>query len=165
MRSWPPIEPLALHWRWPLFTPADDVDTSALAGMAKPKTRSKSVPLEQFVEECIATHDPCSQRSVRYEAAQRFEMSERQANDTLDLAIERSLAARIRAGSQMRYVKVRGNLTGDGALWTAALLAHEPDMNPKEIGETVGVSERYVRQIRAELERNSAELSSGNGRN
>src|SRR5690606_25080638 len=36
VRSWPPMAPQALRWDWPLFTPTDEVDTSALLGAAKP---------------------------------------------------------------------------------------------------------------------------------
>jgi hypothetical protein len=186
VRSWPPMEPKALQWKWPLFTPTDEVDTSALQGMNKPG-KSKAVELEDFVEQCIALSDPCSKRSVCYEANQRFGLSERKAEETLNLAMERGLVFRIRTGSHMRYVKHRPGVSGDKAMWTAALLAHNPDGNVSEIAQTVGASERYVRQIRnenpgltaelgaelalenkgltAELKRNSAELSSGNTRN
>jgi len=172
VRSWPPMAPRALVWNWPLFTPTDEVDTSALLGAAKPKSKPKDVSLDDFVDQCIAVNDPCSKRSVRYEAGQRFGLSERQAYEMLDLAIERALVARIRTGAQMRYVKNRPGVSGDKALWTAALLAHDPGGNARDIASKVGVSERYVRQIRnenkgltAELERNSPELSSGTGRN
>jgi len=172
VRSWPPMAPRALVWHWPLFTPTDEVDTSALRGAAKPKSKPKDVSLADFVAQCIAVNDPCSKRSIHYEAGQRFGLSERQAYGMLDLAIERGLVARIRTGSQMRYVKNRPGLSGDKALWTAALLAHDPNAEAQQIASRVGVSERYVRKIRnenkgltAELERNSPELSSGTGRN
>ena len=148
VRSWPPMEPLALCWQWPLFTPAAEVDTSALLGGAKPKTKRKEVDLDDFVEDCIAINDPCSKRSVRYEAGQRFSLSERMADETLDLAIERSLVAKIRTGSYMRYVKNRPGMNGDKALWTAALLVHAPDRSDREIAETVSATRQYVNQIR-----------------
>jgi hypothetical protein len=63
VRSWPPMAPRALKWDWPLFTLTDEVDTSALLGVSKPG-KSKAVPLDDFVDQCIATGDPCSKRSV-----------------------------------------------------------------------------------------------------
>ena len=48
----------------------------------------------------------------------------------------------------MRYVKNRPGLSGDKALWTAAILAHDPEQSAQEIADEVGVSVRYVRQIR-----------------
>ena len=171
VRSWPPMPPRALRWEWPLFTPTDEVDTSALLGVTK-SGKPKTIPLADFVEQCVATSDPCSKRSVTYEAGQRFGLSERKAEEMLDLAMERGLASRIRTGSSMRYVKNRPGVSGDKALWTAALLAHDPNAEAQAIADAVGVSERYVRKIRnenkgltAELERNSPELSSGTGRN
>jgi len=183
VRSWPPMGPLALRWDWPLFTPVDEVDTSALLGAAKPKAKRKDLSLEDFIDQCIAINDPCSRRSVAYEAGQRYGLPERQADRMLDLALERGLAAKIRVGSYMRYVKTRPGLSGDKALWTAAILAHDPDADVQEIAGEVGVSARYVRQIRnqnkgltaegprenkgltAELEMELDGTGSGTGRN
>jgi hypothetical protein len=147
VRSWPPMAPRALKWEWPLFTPTDEVDTSALLGMEK-SGKPRSVPLEDFVEQCIAASDPCSKRSVIYEANQRLGLSERKAEEMLDLAMERGLASRIRAGSVMVYVKNRYGVTGDKALWAAALLAHNPQASVQDIAGRADISERYVRQIR-----------------
>jgi len=159
VRSWPPIDPLALRWQWPLFTPTTQVDTSALLGAVKPKTtKADDVPLEEFVEQCVALNDPCSQRSVKYEARKRFGLSDRKAEETLDLAIERGLATKIRAGSYMCYVKNRPGIVGEKGLWVAALLAHTPEADLRQIAEKVGVSERYVRQIRQDIDPPSAEL-------
>jgi hypothetical protein len=154
VRSWPAMPPKALRLEWPLFVPTEEVDTSALLGSAKPKSQTKpksdEITLEAFVDQCIAINDPCSKRSIQYEAGQQLKLSDRKANDMLDLSIERELAARIRIGSQFQYVKCRPGCKGDKALWVGALLAHNPDTDPQEIAEMTGVSERYVRQIRNE---------------
>jgi hypothetical protein len=157
VRSWPPMAPRALKWDWPLFTLTNEVDTSALLGVSKPG-KSKAVPLDDFVDQCIATGDPCSKRAVIYEANQRLGLSERKAEEMLDLAMERGLASRIRAGSAMVYVINRPGLNSDKALWTGALLAHRPEASAQDIADEVGVSERYVRQIRAENKGLTAEL-------
>ena len=161
VRSWPPMPPRALRWEWPLFTPTDAVDTSALLGMTK-SGKPKAIPLADFVEQCIATSDPCSKRSVTYEANRRFGLSERKAEDLLDLAMERGLASRIRAGSSMVYVKHRSGITGDKALWAAALLDHDPQANVQDIAKQVDISERYVRQIRNAMGGTDAEPASEN---
>jgi len=148
VRSWPPMGPQALVWNWPLFTPVDEVDTSALLGAAKPKARRRDVALEDFVAQSVAVNDPSSKNSVRYEAGQRFGLSERKADEMLELAIERGLVAKIRVGAYMRYVKNRPGMNGDKALWTAALLDHDPEVSVQEVAQQVGISERYVRQIR-----------------
>jgi len=158
VRSWPPMEPLGLRFQWPLFTLAHEVDTSALLGALAPKApKASDVPLEEFVEQCVAINDPCSQLSVKHEGRQRFGLSDRKAEDTLDLAIERGLVARIRTGAQFRYVKVRPGLSGDKALWTGALLAHDPAGNAQKIAETVGATRQYVNQVRRQIDGNSVE--------
>ncbi len=159
VRSWPPMAPRALLWRWPLFVPTEDVDPSALQGAIKPKPKLRETSLDEFVEACIAINDPCSKRSVGYEAGQRLGLSERQAYDMLDLTMERGLVARIRTGAQMRYVKSRPGVSGDKALWTAALLAHAPEENTQDIADAVGVSRQYVNQIRRSVFGNSLETA------
>ena len=150
VRSWPPMAPRALKWEWPLFTRTDEVDTSALLGVAKPG-KPKAVPLEDFVDQCIGLHDPCSKACVHYEANQRFGLAERKADQMLDLALERGDAARLRVGSRMKYVMARPGISGEKALWAAAVLTHEPDTDMSELAETVELSERHLRRIKAEL--------------
>ncbi len=148
VRTWPSPPPIVLRWQWPLFTPVGEVDASALQGLVKPKEKSKSVDMAEFIEQCIGLFDPCSKVCVHYEAAQRFGLPERKADQMLDLALERGDVIRMRAGSRMKYVMRRPGVSGEKGLWTAALLAHDPDANVQEIAQEVGVSERYVRQIR-----------------
>jgi hypothetical protein len=150
VRSWPPMPPRALHWEWPLFTPTDEVDTSALLGVTK-SGKPKSIPLDDFVEQCIATSDPCSKRSVTYEANQRFGLSERKAEDLLDLAMERGLVERVRIKSAMQYVVNRPGANGEKGLWTAALLARDPAADAQDIADAVGVSRQYVNQVRRQM--------------
>lgn len=157
IRSWAPIEPMAIAWNWPLFIPTQEVDTSALMGMAKEKEKPKEIPLDEFVDRCIAQHDPCSKRSVRYEAARAYNMSERKADEKLELAMERGCISKIRAGSQMRYVKNRPGITGDKGLWAAAILEHEPGSDTQEVAEVTGTSRQYVNQIKRNMPFDNAE--------
>lgn len=152
IRSWAPIEPMALHWQWPLFSPTTEVDTSQLMGVAKPKTKDKAPSLEDFVERCVAVKDPCSKASVVYEAGQNFGLSERKANEMLSLAMESDLCTRIKAGSKMVYVRNRSGISGEKGLWAAALLTHNPDKSPQEIAEIISSSVRHVTRIRQELD-------------
>ena len=159
VRSWPPINPQALRFEWPVFRPTAVADVSALLGTVKPKgAKADGFSLEDFVDQCVAVNDPCSQRSVKYEARQRFGLSDRKAEETLDLAVERGLASRIRVGAAFEYVKNRPGIVGEKGLWVAALLARAPQPDPRFIAEKVGVSERYVRQIRQGIDMPSAEL-------
>jgi hypothetical protein len=51
----------------------------------------------------------------------------------------------------MKYVIRRPGVSGEKALWTAALLAHDPDANAQEIAEQVDASRQYVNQIRRQM--------------
>lgn len=151
VRSWPAMEPIALQRKWPLFIPTDEVDTSALLGVVKPSAKPKDVPLEEFVEQCVGLHDPCSKACVHYEAAQRFELPERKADQMLGLALERGDVVRLRIGARMKYVMRRPGVNGDKGLWTAAMLAHDPTVNAQDVADVVGVSKRYVNVVRKEM--------------
>ena len=156
-RSWAPMEPKALLWDWPVFKVTNEVDTSALQGLAKAKVKSKEIDLVEFVEKCVAQHDPCSKASVRHDAARMFDLPDRKADDRLQVAIDRDIVSRIKCGARMMYVKNRGEVTGDKALQTAAMIFHNPEMNSGLIAEKMDVSRQYVNQIRRSLCGNSSE--------
>ncbi|MDD5698895.1 MAG: AAA family ATPase, partial [Victivallaceae bacterium] len=139
IRSWAPIAPMPLLWRWPLFIPVENVDVTKLLVPGKTGSGEKNPMLAEFVDNCVATYDPCSERSVVYEAQQRYEMPERKAKDNLALAMERELCAKIRTGSKMEYVKKRPGVDGEKGLWVAALLANKPDLTSTEIAEITEV--------------------------
>jgi hypothetical protein len=155
-RSWPPTEPIALQWQWPLFIPVAEVDTSALMGTAKSAKRERKAPaLEEFVETCVGNQDPCSERAVVYAARQVHGMTKRAAEDMLAVAREKGLVQKIKAdGAYMKYVSARSGLTGDKAQWVAALLVNSPGLGMARTAERTGVSERYVRQVRQQLDGN-----------
>ena len=151
IRSFAPIEPIALDWDWPLFTPTQEVDTSALLGVAKPKQKNKMPDLAEFVDSCIGINDPCSKRSVIYQANQVFEMSERKAVDMLELAIENDFTVKMPAGSKILYVKKRIDTRSEKAHHAEALIAHDPFMDPEKVSEVTGLKSRQLRRIRSEL--------------
>lgn len=149
IRSWAPIEPVSLQWKWPLFIPVQNVDVSKLLIPGKNATADNKAPgLDVFIDNCVATYDPCSERSVIYEALQRYDMPERRAKDMLALAMDRGLCARIRTGSTMQYVKNRPCADGAKGLWVAALLANNPDLSSTEIAEMTGASRQYVNKLK-----------------
>ena len=66
---------------------------------------------------------------------------------------EKKLVERIKAdGARMKYVKPRCGLTGGKAQWVAAMLVNSPDLGILEIAEHTSSTERYVRQIRQQLD-------------
>ena len=151
IRSWAPIEPMPLRWEWPLFIPVENVDVTKLLIPGQNNSGEKNPHLNEFIDNCVATYDPCSEKSVIYEAQQKYGMPERKAKDNLTLAMERELCARIRTGSKMQYVKRRGNIDGDKGLWVAALLSNKPDLSSSEIAEITEVSRQYVNKLKRDL--------------
>jgi hypothetical protein len=149
IRSWAPIEPVSLQWKWPLFIPVQNVDVSKLLIPGKNTTADNKAPsLDVFVDNCLATYDPCSERSVVYEALQRYDIPERRAKDMLALAMDRGLCVKIRTGSTMQYVKNRSGADGEKGLWVAALLANNPDLSSTEIAGMTGASRQYVNKLK-----------------
>lgn len=151
IRSWAPIAPMPLRWEWPLFISVENVDVTKLLIPGKNSSGENNPPLNEFVDNCVATYDPCSETSVIYEAQQKYGMPERKAKDNLALAMERELCVRIRTGSKMQYVKRRGNIDGDKGLWVAALLSNKPDLSSSEIAEITEVSRQYVNKLKRDL--------------
>jgi hypothetical protein len=152
IRSWPPVKPMPLLWQWPLFTPTENVDASKLLIPGRTSTETKEPTLDEFIDNCLAICDPCSERSVVYEAQQRYEMPERRAKENLALAMERGLCVKMRIGSNMKYVKNRAGIDGEKALWAAALIANNPELSPAEIGKTTNISRQYIYKIKQDLD-------------
>jgi hypothetical protein len=151
-RSWPPLKTLVLAKQHPLFVIDDDADPTALAGSLKISPSKKQLTLDEFVDTCVASQDPCSQRAVVYEANQQHSLSERRAKEMLLLAEDRGLITKITLGSTEKFLAVRPGISGEKGYWAAALLVHEPDKNVSEIAQKTGASERHVRRIKALLE-------------
>jgi len=150
-RSFAPLEPIALKLDWPLFSTVDNVDASALLGLAKDKTKRESVDLEAFVDHCIAPIDPASKAAIAQAATERYSMSRRRAEELLSVAIEQKAVASLRVKSSIKFVKCRAGAVGDKALHVAALLSKSAPQTVSEIALEVDVSDRYVRQIMQQL--------------
>lgn len=151
-RSWPPLKTLVLAKQHPLFVIDDDADPTALAGSLKTSSSKKQLTLEEFVNTCVATQDPCSQRAVIYEGSQRHDLSERRAKEMLLLAEDRGLVTKITTGSTEKFVTVRPGISGEKGYWAAAILIHDPEQNVAEIARKTGASERHIRRIKTLLE-------------
>lgn len=44
VRSWPPVEPRLLHWTWPLWNVADDLDSANLKPERPPRCKPDPAP-------------------------------------------------------------------------------------------------------------------------
>ena len=67
VRSFPPIEPLALRWTFPVWQPEEDVDTTKLKGnQTKGEQRQQDNDKEGFTKilDAIAEHGPATQSAL-----------------------------------------------------------------------------------------------------
>jgi hypothetical protein len=148
-RSWPPVKSLVLRKNHPLFEIDYDADPSELKGAEKKRESKKEPTVEEFVDQCIATQDPCIAGSVVEQARQLFDFSEYKTKALLDVALDRQLALRIKVGSKIKYVKNRKGFNGDKWQLAAAVMEHNPDMTTAEICQISGASQRYVRMLKS----------------
>jgi hypothetical protein len=130
-------------------TTSGSVDTSALSGFEKHRTKAMDIDLEPFVQGCIAEHDPCTRQAIRYESAHQFNLSEHKSDEMLNLAIARKLVAGIQVKSTMKYVVNRPGFVGKKALLVAAILTHNPKANARDWADPIGVSKQYINRIKA----------------
>ena len=110
VRSWAPVEPVALRWLFPLWKVAPDLDPSALQ-TARPTRRREEkkseVPpewtVERFVEVYIS-EQPTSKAEIRDAAKGEPGLSWRRVADLLDIAESHRLIHRWRVGSAHRVL-------------------------------------------------------------
>jgi AraC-like DNA-binding protein len=160
VRSWPPVPPRCLRWAWPVWMPADDLDPAALRKEGGKRSAADggqqpvSYDAAGFVERFLA-EQPKSQARI-LEEAEAEGLSSRRVKRLLDLAEEEGLAFRWTVGHRktLVYATVEPSQTtpqNSRYLVEAALREH-PELSTKDLAERCGVSPRYVRQIRNEME-------------
>lgn len=175
VRSWPPVPPRCLRWAWPVWTPADDLDPTALrkeGGKRSAKSTDDEEPPSYdaagFVGRFL-TEEPKSQARI-LEEAEAEGLSSRRVKRLLDLAEEEGLAFRWSVGHRKTLVYAtvepsEATPQNSRHLVEAALREH-PELSTKDLAERCGVSMRYVQQIRRELgERTDGELEANSGTN
>ncbi|OHB60853.1 MAG: hypothetical protein A2Y12_10110 [Planctomycetes bacterium GWF2_42_9] len=148
VRSWAPLESLVLRKQHPLFEVDTTADPTALLGAEKKREPKKEVLLNEFVDTCIGSQDPCLMSDIARLASQHYDLSERKTRAMVDSAIEENLAVKIHTGNRVQYTKFREGFSGEKGQWVAALLARNPDADIANIAHLTGVSERYVRRIK-----------------
>lgn len=148
-RSWPPLDTLVLAKQHPLFMIDDDADPTALLGSLKTGKVKSSIPVEEFVESCIASQDPCIFTEIARRAQEKHNLSRRQVQHLVEEAIENELILRMNIASRTCYIKFREGFSGEKGQWVAALLAHDPDADAAQIASVTGASERYIRMIKS----------------
>jgi len=111
VRSWPPVEPMALRWLFPLWKMAPDLDPTMLRS-EKPK-RAKPPPdeptetpawsVERFVD-VFLSGQPATKAQIREAAKDEPGLSWRRVADLLDIAESQGLVHRWRVGKAHRVL-------------------------------------------------------------
>ncbi len=107
VRSWPPVEPMALRWLFPLWKTAPDLDPTMLRSekskRTNPAARESPTPItwtiERFVDKFLSDQ-PTTKVAIREAATNESGLSWRRVSDFLDLAEQRGLIERIKLPGQ-----------------------------------------------------------------
>jgi hypothetical protein len=116
VRSWPPVPPRCLRWAWPVWTPADDLDPTALRKEGGKRSAADggqqpvSYDAAGFVGRFLA-EQPKSQARI-LEEAEAEGLSSRRVKRLLDLAEEEGLAFRWSVGHRKTLVYATMHLEG-----------------------------------------------------
>ncbi len=148
VRSWAPLEPLVLRKQHPLFEVDTSADPTALLGTEKKREPKQEVTLNEFVETCIGSQDPCLMSDIVRLASKHYDLSERKTKAIVDSAIDENLAVKIHTSNRIQYAKFREGFSGEKGQWVAALLARNPDADVANIAQLTGASQRYVRMVK-----------------
>lgn len=109
VRSWAPVEPMALRWLFPVWKAAPDLDPAALRSerpkRTKPSTEEPAEPpawtVERFVE-VFLSDQPATKAQIREAAKDEPGLSWRRVADLLDVAESQGLVHRWRVGKAHR---------------------------------------------------------------
>jgi hypothetical protein len=117
VRSWPPIEPMALRWEFPIWTPAPDLDPTQLKSdkprrtkaSAKPPEAPRAMPwtVERFVE-VFLSGQPTTKAEIRERATAEPGLSWRRVSDFLEIGERQALIERVKLpgqGGPLAYVR------------------------------------------------------------
>jgi len=148
VRSWAPLESLVLRKQHPLFEVDTSADPTALLGAEKKREPKKEVMLNEFVDTCIGSQDPCLMSDIARLASKHYDLSERKTKAMVDSAIDENLAVKIHTGNRIQYTKFREGFSGEKGQWVAALLSRNPDADIANIAQLTGASQRYVRMVK-----------------
>lgn len=109
VRSWPPVEPMALRWLFPLWKMAPDLDPTMLRSekpkRGKPPAKPSETPkqqswtVERFVE-AFLTDQPATKAEIRERATDVPGLSWRRVSDFLEIGERNGLIERVKLPGQ-----------------------------------------------------------------
>jgi hypothetical protein len=174
VRSWPPMMPRCLRWAFPVWLPADDLDPTLLRSEQPKRTRQEEKQPDWDAERFTSTFVGVEPKLVD---ALLVEANRQGINDFKCRTLLRKAEA---VGLVYRWDMGRGRLgyatqappheqaeeNAPGALSAKrlsveALLRQSPELSAAEVANLCGVTDRYVRRLRAILSEASPEQTIG----
>lgn len=161
VRSWAPVMPRCLRWTFPVWEPADELDPLALRGEQPRRKAMAPQPtwnIDRFIE-AFVSDEPRALEAILV-AANAQGINDWQARKFLRAAEASERVYAHSAGRGRLAYATRAQAMHDGAITArtdsksvqvVALLREAPDLTNSQIAERCGVSDRYVRRIRAEM--------------
>jgi hypothetical protein len=167
VRSWPPVPPRCLRWAFPVWMPADDLEPTALrkeggkrSARKEEKEQAPSYDAASFTKRFLGS-EPKSQARIQ-EEIEAENLSSRRVKQLLELAEEDGLVFRWKLNNKRTGYATRpqleqsdddaANATPSKRQAVEGLLQATPELTNANVAQQCGVSDRYVRQIRTELE-------------
>jgi len=174
VRSWPPVMPRCMRWAFPVWLPADDLDPTLLRSEQPKRTRQEEKQPDWDAERFTSTFVGVEPKLVD---ALLVEANRQGINDFKCRTLLRKAEA---VGLVYRWDMGRGRLgyatqappheqaeeNAPGALSAKrlsveALLRQSPELSAAEVANLCGVTDRYVRRLRATLSEASPEQTTG----
>ena len=174
VRSWPPVMPRCLRWAFPVWLPADDLDPTLLRSEQPKRTRQEEKQPDWDAERFTSTFVGVEPKLVD---PLLVEANRQGINDFKCRTLLRKAEA---VGLVYRWDMGRGRLSyatqappheqaeenAPGALSAKrlsveALLRQSPELSAAEVANLCGVTDRYVRRLRAILSEASPEQTTG----
>jgi hypothetical protein len=174
VRSWPPMMPRCLRWAFPVWLPADDLDPTLLRSEQPKRTRQEEKQPDWDAERFTSTFVGVEPKLVD---ALLVEANRQGINDFKCRTLLRKAEA---VGLVYRWDMGRGRLgyatqappheqaeeNAPGALSAKrlsveALVRQSPELSAAEVANLCGVTDRYVRRLRAILSEASPEQTTG----
>jgi hypothetical protein len=164
VRSWPPVMPRCLRWAFPVWTPADDLDPTLLRSEQPKRTRKEEKEPEWDAERFTGTFVGAEPKLVDaiLAEANRQGVNDFKCRTLLRKAEAVGLVHRWDMGrGRLGYatqaplheqaVEVAPEAPSAKRLRVESLLRQSPGLNSAEVAAHCGVTERYVRKLRARL--------------
>ena len=118
VRSWPPVAPRVLRWRFPIWTSATDLDPTLLKSEKSKRSKPENGPpetaklpawtIERFIE-AFLSDQPVTKAEIRERATDVPELSWRRVSDFLEIGERNALIERVKLpgqGGPMGYVRL-----------------------------------------------------------